>query len=139
MMSPSQCVIAVGLIFSSSAAAVTVECVGVSKTGSNHAYTAEEIAKEKPSVIIEDEAAAVAVSRCSYSKLAAKVTCDRYVIDKVEKYLFPAPLENGQPRVLKKYYLFSAQYDLQVFPDLSFVENNGRGTITFGTCRLLSP
>jgi hypothetical protein len=30
-----------------------------------------------------------------------------------------------------------SQYDIQLFPDMKFVENNGRGGIAFGTCKLL--
>lgn len=40
---------------------------------------------------------------------------------------------------IKKYYLFRSQFDVQLFPDLSFLENNGRGSIAYGQCRLVSP
>ena len=34
----------------------------------------------------------------------------------------------------KKFYLFRTQSELQIFADLRFIENNGRGTISFGSC-----
>ena len=30
-----------------------------------------------------------------------------------------------------------AQFDLQLYPDLTYIENNGRGSISFGMCVLL--
>ena len=40
---------------------------------------------------------------------------------------------------IKKYYRFRGQFDVQLFPSLFFVENNGRGGIAFGKCRVVSP
>jgi len=34
----------------------------------------------------------------------------------------------------RKLYFFDGQFDLQIFRDGRFVENNGRGTISFGEC-----
>lgn len=33
----------------------------------------------------------------------------------------------------------AAQFDVQIFPGPVFVENNGRGGIAFGRCRVVSP
>jgi len=38
---------------------------------------------------------------------------------------------------IAKYYYFDGQFDVQIFPNLSFIENNGRGDIAFGKCRKL--
>ncbi len=40
---------------------------------------------------------------------------------------------------IKKFYVFRSQFDVQVYPDLSFIENNGRGGIAFGTCSVVAP
>jgi hypothetical protein len=39
---------------------------------------------------------------------------------------------------IKKYYLFKSQYDFQLYEDLSFVENNGRGGISYGICSVIN-
>ena len=58
------------------------------------------------------------------------MTCDRYPMDKVVLD------ENVK---IKKYYLFRSQFDVQLFADLLFIENNGRGGIAFGRCRVVAP
>ena len=40
---------------------------------------------------------------------------------------------------IKKYYVFRSQFDVQVFSDLSFLENNGRGDIAYGKCEVVAP
>ena len=81
--------------------------------------------------VTEDERGdTVFVSRCSYAASVQKVTCDRYKMDKV---VFDKNVQ------IKKYYLFQSQFDVQIFRDLSFVENNGRGGIAFGKCRVVAP
>ncbi len=40
---------------------------------------------------------------------------------------------------IKKYYVFKGQFDVQLYPDLTFIENNGRGDIAYGKCELTSP
>src|SRR4051794_28437708 len=70
------------------------------------------------------------LARCSYSTSAGKVTCDSYDVDRAET----DPLFK-----VKKCYVFSSQFDVKIFPNMSFVENNGRGDIAFGHCELMAP
>jgi hypothetical protein len=88
------------------------------------------LAKGQFSALIEERSDVVHVSRCSYDRSVERATCDRYEIDKVVR----------DPYIgAKKYYLFQAQFDIQVFRNLSFVENDGRGGIAYGECEVVSP
>jgi len=40
---------------------------------------------------------------------------------------------------IRKYYLFRSQFDVQLYPDSSFIENNGRGSVAYGKCRFTAP
>jgi hypothetical protein len=111
-------------------AAAEYDCKIEKKLGPDMTYTLAQLEKDKFSVKIEEDKRATFVSRCSFALSAQKVTCDRYQVDKV---VFD---ENVK---IKKYYLFRSQFDVQLFPDLSFVENNGRGGIGYGKCRLVVP
>lgn len=81
----------------------------------------------QPSVVIHDRQE-TSLERCSFVPSRGQVTCDTYVVDHVEYD------ENVD---LKKFYVFKSQFDVQLFPDLTFVENNGRGGISFGSCKLI--
>ena len=115
-----------GLIVQSSAqAAVTLElqCLVDRKIDRTTEYSRARIDEMQWSVVIrhhDDEWATV--SRCD-----AKAPCDRYIVD---NYEFTKGVN------ISKYYYFSGQFDVQVFGDLSFIENNGRGTIAFGQCEI---
>jgi hypothetical protein len=76
-----------------------------------------ELRKRQQHVIVEDERTP-AVQRCGFTPSVGRVTCDRYEVDRVEV--------DGNVDI-KKFYLFRAQFDVQLFSNLSFVENNGRG------------
>ncbi|WP_281970147.1 MULTISPECIES: hypothetical protein [unclassified Polynucleobacter] len=62
------------------------------------------------------------------SSYECKVTCDRYSVDRVEVDKFVG---------IKKFYFFKGQFDVQLFPDMNFVENNGRGGVSYGKCEKL--
>jgi len=47
---------------------------------------------------------------------------DKAVIDNFTSYI--------------KLYNFSSQFDVQLFTDKSFVENNGRSSVSYGTCKV---
>lgn len=51
--------------------------------------------------------------------------CDEYEVDHVE---FTESVG------IIKYYHFRGHFDVQVYPDLTFIENNGRGSIAWGQC-----
>jgi hypothetical protein len=37
---------------------------------------------------------------------------------------------------IQKYYVFKSQYDIQIFSDLSYIDNNGRGGLLIGKCKI---
>lgn len=110
--------------------AVEYECRAAQKLNPAHVYTPEEIKRWGFSVLIEESGAKTFASRCSVSSVQSKVTCDRYEVDRTE---FDEHIK------AKKYYVFRSQFDVQVFANLSFVENNGRGDVAFGNCRVSAP
>lgn len=112
------------------AAAAEYDCKVAKKVDSENSYTAHQIEKGQFSVKVEESGGGAFVSRCSFSPSANKVTCDRYQVDKV---VFD---ENVK---IKKYYVFQSQFDVQLFSNLSFIENNGRGGIAYGKCRVVAP
>jgi hypothetical protein len=83
----------------------------------------------KPYTLVHDEVDGKIV-RCSRSYTENKHVCDTYKTDRVE---------NDINARIKKYYVFSAQYDIQVFRELSYIDNNGRGGMLFGKCKVISP
>ncbi|MFQ5546565.1 MAG: hypothetical protein ACE5FE_11340 [Acidiferrobacterales bacterium] len=123
-------VIVLALCMSGFVAAAEYNCKVEKKFDSENTYTADHIKKYQFSVKVEEGNGGAFVSRCSFSLSANKVTCDRYQVDKV---VFD---ENVK---IKKYYVFRSQFDVQLFSNLSFVENNGRGGIAYGKCRVVAP
>lgn len=112
------------------AAAAEYDCKIEKKFEPEATYTAHQIEKGQFSVKVVESGGGALVSRCSFSPSANKVTCDRYPVDKV---VFDEKVK------IKKYYVFQSQFDVQLFSDLSFVENNGRGGIAYGKCRVIAP
>ena len=110
--------------------AVEYRCEIASKTSSEYTYTQAELAQGQYSVLVEEKGGVAHLSRCSFVSSANKVTCDRYDVDKI---VFD---ENVK---IKKYYVFRSQFDVQIFSNLSFIENNGRGGIAFGNCSVVAP
>jgi hypothetical protein len=69
-------------------------------------------------------------SCCSCERSTARVICDGHKADRVvlDDYAH-----------IKKFYFFESQFDFQLFPDLGFIENNGRGGVSYGHCSIVSP
>lgn len=88
-------------------------------------HSSNSLAKWQFSLRIQDTEQSKIIQRCSYSITEKKVTCDSYTADR---------LEIDQMTRIRKYYFFSSQFDVQVFPDLVFLENNGRGGLATGSC-----
>ena len=110
--------------------AAVYECPATRKVDSTQVYTPEMLAKGQFSTRVEELGKETYVSRCSFAPSEGKVTCDRYKVDRVVT----------DPNVgHKKFYVFSSQYDFQIFKGLLSVENNGRGGIQYGQCKLTSP
>ena len=100
------------------------DCKVARKLDSETIYSPTHLEQYKYSVRIKDEQKPE-LERCSYSPSQNKVTCDKYLVDKVEIDKFVG---------IKKFYFFKGQFDVQLFPDLNFVENNGRGGVSYGKC-----
>ncbi|MBU3606866.1 hypothetical protein [Polynucleobacter nymphae] len=115
------------LFASGFAYSASYDCTVTKKQDFDSNYSAVQIEKLKFSVKIHD-IAQPKVERCSFQPSANRVTCDSYDIDRVEvdKYVS-----------IKKFYVFKSQFDVQLFPDMTFLENNGRGGIAFGICKPL--
>ena len=90
-------------------------------------HTKQEV--EKFNFIINvQEGLETKVKRCSFAPSQNAVTCDTYSADRIE-------FTNTQFVKIKKFYVTNSQYDIQIFEDMSFVENNGRGSIAYGKCK----
>lgn len=87
-------------------------------------YSSEELARWQFSVRVIEGPTTI-IQRCSFSPTAGRVTCDSYTVDRIETDAFVG---------VRKFYYFRGQYDVQIFLDGTFVENNGRGSIAFGRC-----
>lgn len=106
-------------------------CTVERKIDSQRIFSEADIERFKPRAVLVLTDADALIGRCSISISAGnKVTCDYYDADKLELDPFVG--------VIKAYY-FRGQMDLQIYPNQdgtggTFVENNGRGTISFGPC-----
>ena len=118
------------LLFPTLCGAVEYKCDVDRKLDSERVYSADQLKKGQFSVLIKENGSTASLSRCSFSSSAQAVTCDQYDVDKI------AFDENVK---IKKYYVFRSHFDVHVFSDLSFLENNGRGTIAFGKCAVVAP
>jgi len=110
--------------------ATEYQCKVEKKFDLEHVSTSDEIKRGQFSVLVDEKVSATFISRCSFSSSDQKVTCDRYEVDKV---IFDDVAK------IKKYYVFRSQFDVQLFPNLLFMENNGRGGVAFGRCTLVAP
>lgn len=110
--------------------AIEYYCEANKKFNSEHNYTEEELKKGKFAVRVEESSNGTFISRCSFSRSENQVTCDRYKVDRVEY---------DRNVKIKKYYVFISQFDFQIFQDLRSLENNGRGGIQYGECKVISP
>jgi hypothetical protein len=122
--------VALLLLAPAHSSALELVCRVTRKIDSERVYTERQLRDGQFSVRIVEESSGAKLSRCSYAPSQNRVTCDAYVVDRVEK---DANVD------IKKFYVFGGQFDVQVFADLSYVENNGRGGISFGTCRAGRP
>jgi hypothetical protein len=107
-----------------------LECAVARKVDSERIYSQEHLKNGRFSVLVEETSSGAKVSRCSFSSAEQRVTCDGYAVDRIEH---DANIE------AKKFYVFPSQFDVQIFRDLSFVENNGRGSISYGKCAAKKP
>ncbi|MDA8615061.1 hypothetical protein N9L55_03065 [Alphaproteobacteria bacterium] len=121
------CAFEVGLILSVAACTANAEelwCKVTRKLDSEREYSRENLDKHKPGVFVRTGAYGATLSRCSYG-FSGKHSCDEYAVDKIE-------IDNNSGH--RKFYYYRGQFDVQVFSNNRFIENNGRGTISFGQC-----
>ena len=114
------------ILISTSSFALTLECDILNKYSNKGKYSQANLQKYNPSVKIKFAGDKYYVSRCGYESIAKKITCDKYKMDK-------AVVDNFTSYI--KLYHFSSQFDVQLFSDKSFVENNGRTSISYGNCK----
>ncbi len=105
----------------------TYDCKVTRKIGPDNIVSDRELNKWKFSIKIHDNKKPE-LERCSFTPSQNRVTCDRYTVDRVETDKFVG---------IKKFYYFTGQFDVQLYPDMRFVENNGRGGISYGKCEKL--
>jgi hypothetical protein len=118
-------VVAAMAIVPNTAFAEDLECVVERKFNVQGERSAADLARWQFSVRIVQLPSSVVLQRCSWSSAQERITCDSYEADRVEV----APGSG-----IRKFYSFAHQFDVQVWPTGEFVENNGRGSIAFGTC-----
>jgi hypothetical protein len=117
-------------VFGIEASSAEFSCKVAEKYDFGKIYSKAEIVDGKFSSKIEDHGDNAFVSRCSHSNIKGKVTCDRYEVDRIEY---------DKNVNIRKYYIFRSQYNIQMFKDFTFVEDNGRGGISYGKCQIISP
>lgn len=104
-------------------------CPVSKKQDFDNSYSLEQLSNSMFSVKVNHRDNLATISRCSYVSSQGKVTCDDYQVDYIHK-------DTNVGHV--KYYYFNGQFDLQVFSNLDFIENNGRGSIGFGSCSIVN-
>lgn len=115
------------IIQSSITLATSYDCKVTRKVGPENIVSESELRKWQFSIKIHDNTKPE-LERCSFIPSQNKVTCDKYSVDKVEVDKFVG---------IKKFYYFRGQFDVQLYSDMQFIENNGRGSISFGVCKSL--
>ena len=115
------------ILISTASFGLTIECNVLNKYSSKGKYSKANLQKYNPSIKIEFSGDKYYVSRCSYETIANKITCNKHKMDK-------AVIDNFTSYI--KLYHFSSQFDVQLFTDKSFVENNGRSSVSYGTCKV---
>ena len=113
------------IMISTNVYSISYQCDVTRKLDSSVVYPSSQIQKYQYSVVINDDKDP-SFERCSYVDSQNKITCDKYKVDRVETDKYVG---------IKKFYHFSSQFDVQLYPDLKFVENNGRGGISYGECK----
>lgn len=112
------------LIFPIPCFALTYTCTVLNKIGFEHGYSKEELNRFSPFTLLEtSEDNSTYVSRCIY--FDKQVQCKKMLVDKIV---------HDKNINLTKYYVFDPQYNFQLFHDLSGIEDNGRGDISYEKC-----
>lgn len=123
-------IVALAVIVAEISTAGTFDCKVEKKYSADLSViqTKQEVEKSSFNIKVQ-EAQDTTVKRCSFAPSQNAVTCDTYSADRVE-------FTNTPYVKIKKFYVTNSQYDIQIFEDLSFIENNGRGSIAYGKCKI---
>ena len=113
--------IAVISAFVSQALARELWCLVDKKLHDGGEFEASYIEEQRFGLIIEWHGDTARISRCDRS-----APCDAYAIDHIAY--------TGGIMDITKFYYFRGQFDVQLFSNLRFIENNGRGGIAWGQC-----
>lgn len=118
--------VALLLLLPAAVLAQTYACTVEKRYDLRRAYTREQTKKGQFSVRLAEERNSATLRRCAFESKRRKISCDTPLpADRIE---FDATTKR------KKFYFFASQAEMQLFSDLRFVDNNGRGGISFGTC-----
>lgn len=101
------------------------DCYVDTKVSKEKQYKKEEIDKYSPVISIQEDDKYTIISRCSFFEMYKRNACYSYIVDTIVV---------NDKRKMRKYYIYKTQYDIQIFNDKRFVENNGMGLINFGEC-----
>lgn len=112
-------------VTASSAKAESTLCNVVRKVDAERVYSESQLAQAAFKVRVFEVGDKVAVQRCSFSRSQNRETCDTYEVDHIETDSIVG---------ITKYYYYRGQFDVQIYANGAMVENNGRGSIAFGTC-----
>ncbi|MGR6873539.1 hypothetical protein ACU6U9_14805 [Pseudomonas sp. HK3] len=104
-------------------------CKAVEKYSFSIKYTKDIMSLGQFSTRIEEIKKNTYLSRCSMSFKfrPPEIRCVRYLVDKIE---YDKNIRN------KKYYIFKEKIDFQIFSDFSSIENDGKGSVQFGECKV---
>lgn len=108
---------------------LTLYCTTIRKIERTQEYTKQQLEKYQFATKLEWYPNKESyLSRCGFSPLTKKIDCDRYLIDKIEE----------DPNVhIYKFYVFRSQFNFQLFPDFTSIEDNGRGGLAYQDCKLI--
>lgn len=105
---------------------LTYTCNVFKKIGFENLYSKEELDKFSPFTQIEITDGNIAyISRCIYFN--KKLQCKKMLVDKIVR---------DDNINLMKFYVFKPQYNFQLFHNLSALEDNGRGDISYEKCAI---
>lgn len=114
------------------AMAEIIECDATSINDDTGQWSKEKMEKFKPGATVAYQKT---ISRCSYSVIEGKRTCDVYNVE----YKHTTTFHSNGGKIYKFYY-FIGQMDIQIFINIlgegTYIENNGRGTIHRGNCKI---
>lgn len=114
------------LLLPTTSLAVTYACTVEKRYDLRRSYTREQTKKGQFSVRITEGRESATLRRCAFESKRQKISCDTpQPADRIE---FDAASKR------KKFYFFAPQAEVQLFSDLRFIDNNGRGGVSFGTC-----